>query len=245
MRLGLVSDLDPYGNDGDQVDVGGEMFLVLEPESAGYVVLGPALRVLESVHPRLPVTFFDLFTAALNRWIRVYDHRDAVERVDQLREWYEVDPDGETVELPAVDAAIPGCIRKKWNPLKKRFVEQLAEKAKNRKARALLEAVMELSRTSLRGKRPEIGEQAQARLMDSNPPVPTLVAVFNKHDAIEGCFDEECQGMLECTPEPNVILPFRLENVEDVRKAFRLLRIICDVLRQGARLITAMMELVK
>ncbi len=245
LRLGLVSDLDPYGNDGDQVDAGGEMFLVLEPESAGYVVLAPTLRLLEKVHPRLPVTFYDLFTAALNRWIRIYDHRDAVERVEQLREWYEADPDGETVELPAVDAAIPDCLRKKWNPLKECFVEQLAEKARNRKARALLEGVMELSRTSLKGKRPEIGEQAQTRLMDSNPPVPALVAVFNKHDAIEGCFDEECQGMLECPPEPNVILPFRLADDKSIGETFRLLGVICDVLRQGARLITAMMELVK
>jgi hypothetical protein len=30
-------------------------------------------------------------------------------RVEQLREWYEADPEGETVELPAVDAAIPDC----------------------------------------------------------------------------------------------------------------------------------------
>jgi hypothetical protein len=103
---------------------------------------------------------------------------------------------------------------------------------------------MELSRTSLKGKRPEIGEQAQARMMDSNPPVPSLVAVFNKHDAIEGCFDEECQGMLECPPEPNVILPFRLTDSKSVGEAFRLLGVICDMLRQGSRLITAMMELV-
>jgi hypothetical protein len=45
------------------------MYLVLEPESAGYVVLGPTLELLEAVHPRLPVTFFDLFTHALNRWV--------------------------------------------------------------------------------------------------------------------------------------------------------------------------------
>ena len=245
LRLGLVSDLDPYGNDSDQMGAEGEMFLVLEPESAGYVVMGPTLRLLKAVHPRLPVTFADLFTGALNRWIRVYDHRDALERVEQLREWYEADPEGETVELPAVDAAIPDCLRQKWNPLKERFVEHLAGQVRNRKVRALLEGVIELNHISLAGKRPDIGERAQARLMDANPPVPALVAVFGKHDAIEGCFDEECQGMLECPPEPNVILPFRVEDAKSVREAFRLLAVICSVLRQGARLITLMMELVK
>jgi hypothetical protein len=245
LRLGLVSDLDPYGNDSDQMGAEGEMFLVLEPESAGYVVMGPTLRLLKAVHPRLPVTFADLFTRALNRWIRVYDHRDALERVEQLREWYEADPECETVELPAVDAAIPDCLRRKWPPLKERFVEHLAGQVRNRKARALLEGVIELNHISLEGKRPDIGERAQARLMDANPPVPALVAVFGKHDAIEGCFDEECQGMLECPPEPNVILPFRVEDAKSVREAFRLLAVICNVLRQGARLITIMMELVK
>jgi hypothetical protein len=245
LRLGLVSDLDPYGNDFDQMGAEGEMFLVLEPESAGYVVMGPTMRLLKAVHPRLPVTFVDLFTGALNRWIRVYDYRDALERVEQLREWYEADPEGETVELPAVDAAIPDCLRQKWNPLKERFVEHLAEQARNRKARALLEGVIELNHISLAGKRPDIGERVQARLMDANPPVPALVAVFGKQDAIEGCFDEECQGMLECPPEPNVILPFRVADAKSVREAFRLLAVICSVLRQGAHLITLMMELVK
>jgi hypothetical protein len=135
LRLGLVSDLDPYDHDADEAAAGGEMFLVLEPESAGYVVMGPTLQLLKALHPRLPVTFFDLFTGALNRWIRVYDHRDALERVEQLREWYEADPEGETVELPAVDTSIPDCLRGQWNPLKERFVEQLAARARNKTAR--------------------------------------------------------------------------------------------------------------
>ena len=111
LRLGLVSDLDPLGAGG--LAGGNEMYLVLEPDSAGYVVLGPTLRLLETVHPRLPTTFFDLFTHALNRWVRVYDYRDAGERVQQLREWYEGDPESETVELPDVDGATPKCLRGK------------------------------------------------------------------------------------------------------------------------------------
>ena len=126
-------------------DAGDEMYLVVEPDSAGYVVLGPTLRLLEAVHPRLPVTFFDLFTHALNRWVRVYDYRDAAERVQQLREWYEGDPEGETVELPDVDGATPKCLRGKWNPLKERSVEQLLGTVRNRRIRALLEGVLELS----------------------------------------------------------------------------------------------------
>ena len=135
LRLALVSDL----YDGDQAGASDEMFLVLEPDSAGYVVIGPTLRLLETVHPRLPATYYHRFTCALNRWIRIYDYRDAVERVDQMREWYEGDPEGDAVELPAVDAAIPDCLRRKCNPLSERFVGQLASSVRNQKARALLE----------------------------------------------------------------------------------------------------------
>jgi hypothetical protein len=49
LRLGLVSDLDPYG--GDETELQEEMYLVLEPDSAGYVVLEPTLRLLAGVHP--------------------------------------------------------------------------------------------------------------------------------------------------------------------------------------------------
>jgi hypothetical protein len=245
LRLGLVSDLDACGQGGREQDGGDEMYLVLEPDSAGYVVLGPTLRLLETVHPRLPRTFFDLFTNALNRWARVYDYRDAAERVQQLQEWYEGDPEGETVELPDVDGATPKCLRGKWKPLKERSVERLLGTVRNRKIRALLEGVLELGAASRNGARPEIAESAREQLMDSNPPVPALVAVFEKHDAIEGCFDEESQGMLECAPEPNLIVPLQSDDAESVRAAFQTLEVACGVFQQGARLIKLMMELVK
>jgi len=242
--LGLVSDLDPYACDGKETGLQDEMYIILEPDSAGYVVLEPTLRLLARTHPRLPTTFFDLFTGALNRWVRVYDYRDAFERVEQLREWYEADPDGEQVELPGVEAATPLWLRNKRNPLKPASVERLLETVKNRRVRALVEGVLELNNISHRGTRPSIGERAEVRLSDTNPPVPALVAVFKKHDAIEGCFDDECQGMLECTPEPNVILPFCPKDPASLQETFRLLGVVCDVLRQAARLITGMMQLV-
>ena len=132
LRLGVTSTLDPYDNDAEHAGDAGEMFLVLEPDSAGYVVIGPTLRLLETVHPRLPATFFDLFTSALNRWLRVYDYRDALARVEMLRDWYEADPEGEAVELPAVEDAVPACLGRGWHPVKKHFLQRMVPRSGTR-----------------------------------------------------------------------------------------------------------------
>jgi len=43
--------------------------------------------------------------------------------------------------------------------------------------------------------------------------------------------------MLECPPEPNIIIPFRANDEKSLREALRLLGVVCAVLRQAARLI--------
>jgi hypothetical protein len=107
----LTQSLDPYGTERDPGLSCEELYLLLEPDSAAYVILGPTLTRLEAVHARLPATFFHLLTGSLNRWLRAYDYRDAEDRVEQLREWYESDPDGENVELPAIDRTTPATVR--------------------------------------------------------------------------------------------------------------------------------------
>jgi hypothetical protein len=241
LSLTLVSDLDPYDDYRAAANRVEEMYLVIEPESAAYLVLGPLLRKLENLHPRLPLTFSSLFTNALNRWVRVYDYRDALERVDMLREWYESDPEGEQVELPDIDGATPACLRN-GTPLKERFVERLALTAPDEAIRTVLRNLLEMSRESNSLQRPEIGADVSERLMDCNPPLPALLAVFEKRDAIEGCFDEESQSMMECQPEPNIILPLKLGNLESVGRALATAGVACNVLRRAANLIKIVMS---
>jgi hypothetical protein len=52
-----------------------QLFLTVEPSEAscGCVTFGPTLELLEKAHPQLPVTFFNLFVGALNKYIRTYD----------------------------------------------------------------------------------------------------------------------------------------------------------------------------
>ena len=42
-----------------------------------------------------------------------YDYRDAQERIEMVREWYESDPEAEQVELPNIDRSIPDAMRKR------------------------------------------------------------------------------------------------------------------------------------
>lgn len=83
LDVSLSSCLDHFQRNGDKSD-SAPLFLTVEPESAGYVVLGPTLRTLETLHPCLPATFAHLFLGSLNRWVprvrlprRPRPHREA------------------------------------------------------------------------------------------------------------------------------------------------------------------------
>jgi hypothetical protein len=239
LNLTLSTDLESHYAMGREAPAqASQLFLTVEPSSAGYVVLGPTLRMLEIAHPRLPATFAQLFLGALNRWVRVYDYRDAQERVDTLREWYESDPESEMVELPDIDRSTPRCMKRRV--LSERALSQTLPRIRNRAARRLIEQVAELDRLSCQAERPVIDEEVSALLMDCGAALPSLLAVFEPHDAIEGCFDEDAQGMYEVIPEPNLILRLNGEDEQSVREAFRVLAVLCETLVCASRLMKMM-----
>lgn len=214
------------------------LYLIVDPEGAAFVVLKPALELLEKVHPRLPAAFFCHFTGSLNRWVRVYDYHDAEERVDMLREWYQGEANAEQYEVPDIEGCVPK--RLKERPLSLRSLRDLSQRIRRKEAKDLVRSLLELCRISKRAERPEFTEDMGEQLMDCNPALPCLLAAFSTGDAVVGCFDDEAQTAMETTPQPNLIIPLRLTEPSSVCLGFRTLGVVCETLAAASRLIDLM-----
>ena len=217
-----------------------QLFLIVEPSEAscGCVTFGPTLELLEKVHPHLPATFLHLFVGALNRWTRVYDFRDAEERAETLREWAAQEADADQYEIPDVQGSLPPCMRQA--ALDEAELAHLEDSISDPPATRLLKAVLSLERLSAQAKRPELGDDISQQLSDCNPPLPCLLALFAEADSVAACFDEDAQGMLEVTPEPNLIIPFDPTETESVREAFRVFGVACETIAAASRVIDLM-----
>ncbi|MBS1849310.1 MAG: hypothetical protein JST79_00080 [Acidobacteria bacterium] len=222
----------------DQRGPEGTLYLILDPDGAAFVLLKPTLELLETVHPRLPSTFFMHFAGSLNRWVRVYDYHDAEERVDMLREWYEGDEDREQYEVPDIEGCTPPGLKEP--ALSFRGLKELARGIRDPEVQALIQGLLELCRVSSRAKRPDFTEDMGEQLMDANPPLPCLLAAFTQGDAVVACFDDEAQTAMETTPHPNLIIPLQLSNPSNVRQGFRILGVACETLAATSRLIDLM-----
>ncbi len=212
----------------------GLLYLMVDPDSAGYMILGPTLEMLDVIHPRLPASFYHLLVGAIQRWVRVYDFRDAQDRVEMLREWTEGEADPEQYEFPDVEGCIPQPMKLK--PLSLKHVRQLAGGINDQSCRQLLQAALDLNKISRRLRRPEISEETREAFMDSNPPLPALLISFKHHDAVSACFDDEGQAFLEASPEPNLIVEIDPADRGGVRRAFDTLAVLCETMAAASRL---------
>lgn len=117
---------DPYAEEDVESNF---LYLIVNPDSAGYVVIGPTLEQLWAIHPRLPVSFYRLFVGAVRRWVRVYDQEDGLDRLEMLREYVAGEEDPDQYELPDVEACIPQSMKEK--PLAAEAVRRIAQAAKD------------------------------------------------------------------------------------------------------------------
>jgi len=166
--------------------------------------------------------------------MRVYDYRDALERVEILREWAEGEGDQEQYEFPDVEGCVPPSMKLKLLSVK--HVQRIAGSINDPLTRQLLEAALHLNRISRKLSRPEISEETREAFMDSNPPLPALLIGFKRHDAMSACFDDESQAFLEATPEPNLIVEINPAGCASVRRAFDTLAVLCETMAAASRL---------
>jgi hypothetical protein len=155
-----------------------------------------------------------------------------------LHDWVQGEEDPDQYEIPDVEGCIPASM--KCRPLGRKKLREIASQAKRKQAKALLNVLLELSEVSEQAKRPELTDEMREELCDTNPPLPSLLAVFNQNDVIEGCFDEEAQNMMEVMPEPSVIIPLTAHEPDSVRQAFHTFGVVCQTVAAASRLIDKM-----
>lgn len=236
LNLSLSGTLNEYTTGDREVDAT-ELFLTMDPVESGYLVLGSTVRILEAQHPRLPATFFHLLCGALNRWVRVYDYRDALDHVERLLDWYSSDPDSGEIEVPDVEGSIPAAIRRK--PLSTKVLNRILPGITG-EAREWMERAIEIERLAVRQKRSGLTEKMQEDLGDCNAPLPSLLVVFSPTDNIEACFDAEAESMMEVSPEPNLIIPLNATDPDHVRSAFSVLANACETIAAASKLIASL-----
>ena len=200
----------------------GQLAITIECSGCGYLKIGPALRALESEEEGLGAAFYWTLIRSLYRVMRIYDHSDAQAYEENLIEYAQEDEPAnrEQYEYPEVDKALAECIRRSLKHESEQWgldYRRLLRRHRNGRYRNWIqhvETIAKLSRVKARS-----FELTDYDGYYDGPPLPALLIVFEEHDAIAACFDEESQHMLEGSAEPAFCAVFTLDNPEECSAA--------------------------
>ena len=105
---------DVAERDGDEALLGeGRLAVTIECSGCGFLKIGPAIAALEEEAEGLGAAFYWTLTYALYRVMRIYNHDDALQYEERMKEYAEDDEENrEQYEFPEVEKALPECIRK-------------------------------------------------------------------------------------------------------------------------------------
>src|ERR1700730_13835007 len=91
----------------------GRLAVTIECNGCGFLKIGPAIAALEAEAPGLGAAFYRTLTYALYRVMRIYNHDDALQYEERMKEYAEDDDTNrEQSEFPEVEKALPECIQK-------------------------------------------------------------------------------------------------------------------------------------
>jgi hypothetical protein len=225
LEVSDVADRDDLRARFDAAPERGRLAVTIECGAPGYLKMGPAIDALEDEAKGLGAAFYWMLTSALYRVIRLYNHDDALQYEERMKEMAEDEDEGnkDQYEFPEVEKSLPECIRKtlershtRWR-LRARRLLSAHRLGQYRPWIQRLRKIQQLSRVPLR--------EARECLEEDNydgPPLPSLLVVFKEHDAISACFDEEGQYMLEGSFEPAVRVVFSPQRPDAARHALRI-----------------------
>ena len=193
----------------------GQLAITIHCSGCGYLKIGPALRALESEEEGLGAAFYWTLIRSLYRVLRIYDHSDAQAYEENLIEYAQEDDPAnrDQYEFPEVEKALPECIRRSLKHESEHWrldYRRLLRRHRNGQYRNWIrhvETIAKLSRVKARSFEPEDYDGYY-----DGPPLPALLIVFEEHDAVAACFDEESQHMLEGSAEPAFCAVFTLDD---------------------------------
>ena len=226
----------------------GQLAITIECSGCGFLKIGPALRALESEEEGLGAAFYWTLIRSLYRVMRIYDHSDAQAYEENLIEYAQEDDPAnrDQYEFPEVEKALPECIRKSLKHESEQWrldYRRLLRRHRNGRYRDWIghvEALAKLARV-----RSRFLEWQDSDGYYDGPPLPALLIVFEEHDAVAACFDEESQHMLEGSTEPAFCSVFTLDNPEECSAAMRAAERFVLVNRELCELIEAIQALEK
>ncbi|KAA6465317.1 hypothetical protein DYQ86_05085 [Acidobacteria bacterium AB60] len=219
---------DVAEGDDEDVPLGkGRLAVTIECGGAGYLKMGPAIAAMEEEAAGLGAAFYWPLTYALYRVMRIYNHDDAFEYEERMKEHAEEDDNSrEQCEFPEVDKALPESIRSTLTSEDRRaFLRHARQLLRQHQGGrfgswiAHLQKIDRLSRIRLR-----VDAAFREEGGYDTIPLPSLVVSFKDHDAIVACFDEESQYMLEGTAEPTLGIVFSPQEPDEVRTAVHMVR---------------------
>ncbi|HEV2133193.1 MAG TPA: hypothetical protein VGR47_02920 [Terracidiphilus sp.] len=220
---------DVAERDGEDVPLGkGRLAVTIECGGAGYLKIGPAVAALEEEAAGLGAAFYWTLTYALYRVMRIYNHDDALQFEERMKEYAEEDEESRgQYEFPEVEKALPECIqstltRDDHHAFLRRARRLLAGHRQYGRFSEWMERLRRIERLS-RVRLPVDDYFREEGGYDSIP-LPSLVVAFKDHDAIVACFDEESQYMLEVSAEPTLGSIFSPQQPEEVKNAIRAVR---------------------
>ncbi len=226
----------------------GKLAVSISCGGCGYLKIGPALESLESEAIGLGAAFYWTLIQSLYRVMRIYDYSDAEQYEERLKEYAEAENEESRgqYEFPEVERALPECIRKtlKDHPDHWRLNNRrMLIRHRNGRHKKWIEHVLTIAKLARTASNTQDPSEYSGYYDEA--PLPSLLVVFEDHDAISACFDEESQYMLEGSSEPSLCAVFSPTDQEEFSKAIRAVERFVSVNLELCLLIEEIQELEK